>query len=169
MRRDRHDRRAGRGRSLFRLGMAVFMALSLVGEGLAASGCDDVKGTAIHPQVDWQADIKPILNTMFGGRCTGCHNGGLPPDMSDTGVDAIFKLVNFYVKPGRPLESRLFIKINCESPDGGGRMPLAGQVLTRLQQELIYDWISQGALGEAPAGSISRTFVFRDGVESLRD
>ena len=131
----------------------------------AASGCDDLSGRTLHPNVDWRLDVKPILSS----RCLGCHNGGLPPDVSDNGADAIFKLVNFYFKPGRPQESRLFVKVNCDSPDGGGRMPLGSTKLSVLQQELIYDWIAQGALGEMPTGSISRTFIFRDGIESLRE
>ncbi|MBD8524471.1 hypothetical protein [Pseudomarimonas arenosa] len=135
----------------------------------AASGCDDLGGQPIHPNVDWEMDVKPILNNMLGGRCSGCHNGAIPPDMTDNGVDAIFKLVNFYVTPGRPQESQLFIKVNCDVPDSGGRMPLAGANLSTLQQELLYDWIAQGARGESPPGAISRDFIFRDGGESLRE
>ena len=159
-------------RSLARTGLFWTLALAAVMAGAtakAASGCSDLRGTAIHPNVSWQLDVKPILSATPGGRCIGCHNGGLAPDVSDTNVDAIFKLVNVYVKPGRPQESRLFVKINCESPDGGGRMPPGNQPLSTLQQEIIYDWIAQGARGESPAGSISRSFIFHDGAESLRN
>ena len=151
------------------LWVAALTAVLAAPAAKAASGCVDLRGTAIHPNVSWQLDVKPIFSAMPGGRCIGCHNGGLAPDVSDTNVDAIFKLVNVYVKPGRPQESRLFVKVNCESPDGGGRMPLGGQPLSTLQQEVIYDWIAQGARGESPAGSIQRNFIFRDGAESLRN
>ena len=133
------------------------------------SACDDLRGGAISLAVDWQTQVKPILNAAFGGRCSGCHFAGRHPDLSDTGADAIYKIVGSYVIPGRPLESGLFDKVNCAQPYVGGRMPLGGTPLTLEQQALIYDWIAQGALGDVPGEApIERDFVFRDGAESLR-
>lgn len=131
-------------------------------------GCDDLRAGPITHAVDWQSDIKPLFNTMLGGRCTGCHFGSRFPDMTDTGVDAIYKLVNSYAIPGRPLQSGLFDKVNCAVPAIGERMPLDGLPLTPAEQALIYDWIAQGARGENPAQPIPRVFVFRDGMESQR-
>lgn len=138
-----------------------------------ASGCDDLSGRPIHPAVDWQLDVKPIFTELVGGegRCTGCHNAvqtsaGL--DLSDTNGDAIYTIVDEHlVVPGRPQASLLFLKVNCAEPPSGSRMPLGDADLSLLQQELIHDWIAQGALGE-PGGPIARRFVFRDGLESLR-
>lgn len=137
----------------------------------AASGCDDLSGAPINFGVDWQAEVKPILNEMLGGRCTSCHNSGSPAgglDLSDDGVDAIYKIVNVQVEPGDPLGSVLFVKINCAVPDFGSRMPLAGVPLTFAEQGLIFDWIAQGALGEDPEDPIFRDYLFGDGAESLR-
>lgn len=130
-------------------------------------GCDDLRGGDINFDVDWQNDIKPILNTEFGGRCSGCHFPGRFPDLTDVNFDAIYKIVGSYVIPGAPLESGLFDKVNCEVPFIGARMPLEGDPLTLEQQALIYDWIAQGALGE-PKATIDRVFIFRDGAESRR-
>jgi hypothetical protein len=130
--------------------------------------CDNLRGGTINIAVDWEKEIKPILRTDLGGRCTGCHMGSRFPDLTDTGVDAIYKLVNFYALPGRPLDSGLFDKVNCATPALGDRMPLDGMPLTLDQQALIYDWIEQGALGEDPGMPIQRSFAFRDGMESLR-
>lgn len=152
----------------------LLFAPGLARSGDAGSGCDDLRGTPIRFAVDWATEVKPILNEALGqmGRCTSCHgDGGLPPDLSDAGADAIYKIVGSYVIPGRPQDSLLFSKINCAQPfDGRARMPLAGEPLTRAQQELIHDWIAQGALGEPAEEPITprREFVFRDGVESLR-
>lgn len=129
--------------------------------------CDDLRGGDITFGVEWESQIKPILNTQLGGRCTGCHFPGRYPDLSDSGVDAIYKIVGSYVIPGRPLESGLFDKINCDAPLAGERMPLGSTALTLEQQALIYDWIAQGAYGE-PQAPIPRSFIFRDGVESQR-
>ena len=130
-------------------------------------GCDDLRGGPITFDVDWESQIKPLLNNQFGGRCTGCHFPGRFPDLSDDGADAIYKIVGSYVIPGEPLASGLFDKINCEVPLAGARMPLSGTPLTLDQQALLYDWIAQGAYGE-PQAPIARTFIFRDGAESLR-
>ena len=46
-----------------------------------------------------------------------------------------------YVAPGRPEQSLLFQKVNCDTPGVGERMPLSsyGGGLTAEQQALIYD------------------------------
>jgi hypothetical protein len=135
---------------------------------VSADACDDLRGGLITQDVDWQMEIKPLLNSMLGGRCTGCHFGTRFPDMTDQGADAIYKLVNSYAIPGLPLQSGLFEKINCDLPTVGVRMPQDSIPLTLDEQALIFDWIAQGARGEDPDQPIPRAFVFRDGMESRR-
>lgn len=153
--------------------LSATLALALVACSGSAVACDDLRGTPIVFAVDWQRDIKPIINEQFEtGRCTSCHNsgqldGGL--DLTDDGIDAIYKLVPTYVEPGAPERSLLFHKINCDQPPFGARMPFEQDALTLDQQGLIHDWIRQGALGEPDnEPPIPRVFVFRDGVEALR-
>ena len=141
---------------------------------LGGSGCTDLRGRPINFAVDWQTRIKPIINEMFEtGRCTSCHNPGQFDgnlDLTDLGIDAIYKLVPpGYAVPGQPLASLLFDKINCDQPSRGQRMPFFQATLTLEEQELFYDWIAQGAQGDVPGEpEIPRDFVFRDGAESLR-
>ncbi len=139
------------------------------------TGCDDLRGLPITFDVNWQTQIKPIINEMFvTGRCTSCHNPGQFDgnlDLTDLGIDAIYKLIPAgYVVPGRPQSSPLFDKVNCAMPGfGGQRMPFLQNPLTIDQQGLIYDWIAQGALGDVKGEQpIPRDFVFRDGHEGLR-
>lgn len=143
--------------------------------GLGGDECDDLRGQPINFDVDWQTDIKPIINEEFEtGRCTSCHNPGQGDgdlDLTDIGIDAIYKLVPpGYVVPGRPLHSPIFDKVNCALPGfGGPRMPFFQNPLTLAQQALIYDWIAQGAPGDVEGEPpIPRDFIFRDGSESLR-
>jgi hypothetical protein len=152
-----------------RLALAApcLLALLTSDADAARAGCDDLRGGEIRFDVDWQTEVKPILNTLYGGRCTGCHFPGRFPDLSDLGADAIYKIVGSYVIPGDPLGSGLFDKVNCDPPLLGERMPLDGATLTLEQQALIHDWIAQGARGE-PKAPIARRFIFRDGVESRR-
>ena len=159
-----------------RTALAAWLALAAPAAlaQLGGTGCDDLRGTPINFNVDWQTQVKPILNELFPtGRCTSCHNegqfdGGL--DLTDEDIDAIYKIVNLVVIPGKPYDSALFDKVNCDDPGWGGlRMPFLQNPLTLEQQGLIYDWIAQGALGDVPGEApIERAFVFRDGAESLR-
>lgn len=157
-------------------GLALALALhGVAANELGGQDCTDLGGQPINFNVDWQTQVKPILNTLFGGRCTGCHDSNSMLDLTDENADAIYNLFPGdpnpeYVVPGRPQASILFDKINCDDPGWGGlRMPFLEKPLTLEQQGLIYDWIAQGALGEPEAGTpIARDFVFRDGIESLR-
>ncbi|MGQ0800074.1 MAG: hypothetical protein ACT4NL_08195 [Pseudomarimonas sp.] len=156
--------------------------LAVVGSGSAAAqtfppgaGCDDLGGLPITFDVNWQTQVKPIINEMFvSGRCTSCHNPGQfdgDLDLTDLGIDAIYKLLPAgYVIPGRPFASPLFDKINCNQPGFGGlRMPFLQNPLSIEQQGLIFDWIAQGALGDVKGEqTIPRDFVYRDGLEGLR-
>jgi hypothetical protein len=142
---------------------------------LGGTGCTDLRGRPINFGVDWQTQVKPIINEMFEtGRCTSCHNPGQfdgDLDLTDIGIDAIYKLVPpGYAVPGQPLSSPLFNKVNCDLPGfGGARMPFFQNPLTIEEQELFYDWIAQGAQGDVSGEpAIPRDFVFRDGGESLR-
>jgi hypothetical protein len=156
--------------------LAAIALLALNGQAMAATGCQDLSGTTIRPGVSWQNDIKPIFNELISptGRCTSCHNFGAPAgglDLSDQEFDAIYKIVGDPVRPGDPLGSRLFNKVNCSEPDSGSQMPLAGALLSTEEREMLYDWIEQGAYGEDPEsadGAIFRDFMFRDGAESIR-
>jgi hypothetical protein len=165
--------RTRRAATLALLGACVMnlpSALALDG----SSGCTSLRGLPINFGVEWEADIKPIFNEMFPtGRCTSCHNagqldGGL--DLTDTGIDAIYRVVGVYAIPGDPSQSVLFDKINCSQPGhGGARMPFGQSPLSIAEQGLIFDWIEQGALGDVKGEApIPRDHVFRDGVESLR-
>jgi hypothetical protein len=158
--------------------VAAALALLMLPAAAAAlegsSDCTDLRGLPINFAVDWQLDIKPIINESFvTGRCTSCHNPGQFDgnlDLTDTGIDAIYKLVPSYAVPGAPGASILFDKINCFLPGhGGSRMPFGQAPLSIAQQGLIFDWIEQGALGDVEGEApIPRAFLFRDGLESLR-
>lgn len=150
-----------------RTATAIACIVLLPASGAAIAACDDLHGGTINQNVQWQTQVKPILNTMLGGRCSGCHFPGRFPDLTDIDADAIYKIVGSYALPGDPLGSGLFDKVNCDPPVVGARMPLDGEPLTLEQQALIYDWIAQGALGE-PGAPIARRFIFRDGAESRR-
>jgi hypothetical protein len=160
------------------LRLALSLALiSVLSSAQAGNECTDLSGTPIHANVSWQNDIKPMINELISieGRCTSCHNHTTPAaglDLTDEGMDAIYRLVPAFAKPGNPVGSRLFSKLNCADPEGGGaQMPLGNDPYTVIQREKFYDWIEQGAYGEDPEsidGEIIRDFIFRGSMESIR-
>jgi hypothetical protein len=170
-----------RGPARLRAAAACVFVLMACGDAralenqLGGVGCEVLRGLPLNLNVDWQTQVKPIINEQFmSGRCTSCHNAGQLDgnlDLTDEAIDAIYKIVPAgYVVPGRPLDSILFDKVNCDEPGHGGvRMPFFQNPLTTEQQALIFDWIAQGALGDVEGEPpIPRDFVFRDGLESIR-
>jgi len=115
--------------------------------------CDDLSTTLQDFSVDFETEVQPI----FTGGCANCHvqspfpDGGLRLDPGK----AYFELVNvasaqnpniMRVLPGRADLSLLFLKVNCNAPPVGVRMPLERTNLTPQDQARILDWINQGAL-----------------------
>lgn len=134
--------------------MAVFaLAAGPAFAGAGATGCDDLSGITETPDVDFQAQIQPILDG-----CTGCHGDGGNAGLDMRAGEAYDNLVGVIstsnpsrlrVDPGNPDFSALFLAVSCDAPAGPGfRMP--GTV--EAERALIRDWIAQGALPE-PAGA----------------
>ena len=146
---------------------AVFLA-GLSCPLLAASGCDSIAGIPITWNIDYSNDIQPIFNN----RCSNCHvkSGGNPEAGLDLDPGASWDaLVNvpsqeqlgrLLVVPGQPLDSVLFEKINCTTPNAGMRMPRGRTPLPLAEQALIFDWIMLGA------PSTQTDAIFLDGFEA---
>jgi len=106
--------------------------------------------------VSFAQQIQPI----FVGRCDGCHSQGGFADNQGialrlTASESLAGLVNqtssqnaslTLVTPGDAANSLLFQKVSQDSPPIGSRMPLFGSPLSVSDQNLIRDWIDQGAL-----------------------
>ncbi|MCK7595364.1 hypothetical protein [Pseudomarimonas salicorniae] len=142
----------------------------------AAEGCRNLSGLPIIQGVLWD-DVWEAMDST--SNCTqNCHLGFVPAgdlDLSNRQLSIYFLVgqlsaqsgASQRVIPGDPRRSLLFQKIACETPDVGMPMPPGGHV-PPLLQELIYDWIEQGAYGESAEDPIPRDFLFRDSMESLR-
>jgi hypothetical protein len=158
---------------------ALWLCASLA-PALAASlpaGCDELPADSlpIRYDVSFEGDIRPLLQDP-GQNCTLCH--GSSGDLSLSFANAQAQLLGpneagvpsagdpsiRRVRPFEPLASSLFLKINCDTPPFGGRMPLGGSPSPELQA-LVYDWIASGALmPDSPGGQ--RLFVA--GFEEIR-
>lgn len=82
--------------------------------------------------VFYNAEIQPI----FESNCNGCHNSQVP--ILEAGV-SYDNLMNGYVVPFSPSTSELYLKLT-ELTDGHYNRA------NQTQKDLIYSWISQGAL-----------------------
>lgn len=146
-------------------------ALAQAGVG----GCGDLGGRPIHIGIQW-AEVWQALDN--GANCTqNCHLGSVPAaglNLSNPRFSQLFLVgqtsaqgSTLLVDPGRPENSLFLHKVNCSAPGIGGPMPPGGSLSIALQ-EMIHDWIDQGAYGEAPEDALLRDFVFRGQFESLR-
>lgn len=148
----------------------LLLGLTLVAATNAAyaqSGCDSIASIPITWNIDYDTDIQPIFNN----RCSNCHvkSGGSPsagldldPDASwdaTVNIDSQEQLGRKLVKPGQPLDSVLFEKINCNAPNAGLRMPRNRPSLPLSEQALIFDWILLGA------PRLQTDFIFLGGFE----
>lgn len=145
-----------------------------------AEGCEELPAEVLPVRYDvsFEGDIRPLLEDSEQA-CTICHgssgdlslsfgsahaqllgaDGAGAPSAGDTNTPPMLR-----VKPGEPLASSLFVKLNCDVPPFGGRMPLGGSPNAELQA-LVHDWIASGALMPNSPGGL-RLFVA--GFETIR-
>jgi len=99
--------------------------------------------------VSYLNDIKPILSSSgcnAAGICHGSGAGGFTfGNLSRGSVIAASGNHGAIVSPGNASASNLYLK-TTGSPPFLSRMPIGGPFLTTAQQNLIRDWIDQGAL-----------------------
>ena len=117
----------------------------------APSGCENLSAVQPFTQVSYSLNIQSIFDS---GECLGCHSGGggsggaggLNLEMLTSYQSLVAPSVgNPRVLPGDPLNSVLFLKINCDDPGFGSRMPMDLGPMSAVRQQLIFDWIRLGA------------------------
>ena len=118
-------------------------------------GCDPLseKDHPIRYDVSFEGDIRPFITNQ----CASCHGGqgGLSLSTANArlgliganerGTPSSGNSTILRVRPFEPQASALFLKLNCDIPPFGGRMPLGGTASTEFQA-LVHDWIAGGAL-----------------------
>ncbi|PQO44814.1 DUF1553 domain-containing protein [Blastopirellula marina] len=119
-------------------------------QAVLAIGCLALCTVRIHAEdteIDFTRDIRPILS----GKCFHCHGpdeetreAGLRLDQADAAVAELDSGM-FAVVPGKPEQSELIARIVTQ--DEALRMPPPeiGKSLSPKEQELLSDWIAQGA------------------------
>ena len=132
------------------LGGLVAPYASLASAGVPG-GCDNLSAVAPFTQVSYSLNIQSIFNS---GECLSCHSGaggsggaaGLNLETLTSYQSLLAPSVgNPRVFPGDPLNSVLFLKINCDDPGFGSRMPMDLSPISAVRQQFIFDWIRLGA------------------------
>ena len=128
------------------------LAGALASAGAGSRGgptdCDSLSSVAPFSEISYSRNIQ----SLFNANCMPCHfDGGSPGGLHlDAGLSLIELLapqtpMQPRVIPRDPLASVLFLKVNCENPGSGSRMPQGSSALSLTQQALIFDWIRIGA------------------------
>jgi len=130
---------------------------------VALAGCLDAIAPDVGPaqvssaqQCDTDSDPATTVpyadvQQMFDARCTRCHGAGEPDGGLDlTSYDALLaggtRSVGTIVIAGQPCASVVYQKVT-DAPPFGSRMPRGGSTLAAAEQQLLHDWISEGAIG----------------------
>jgi mono/diheme cytochrome c family protein len=132
---------------------------------LAATGCIDAIAPDVGPiqsggEQTCNTDADPAtavpyadVQQLFDDHCTRCHR----PDgegVQESGLDLTSygalleggtRSVDTIVIAGEPCASVIFQKIT-DAPPFGSRMPRGDRALSAAEQQLLHDWISEGAV-----------------------
>ena len=115
------------------------------------NGCENLSAIVPFTQLSYSLNIQSIFDS---GECLGCHSGnggtGGAGGLNLETLTSYQSLVSPSVGtpravPGDPLNSVLFLKINCDNPGFGSRMPMDLGPMSAVRQQLIFDWIRLGA------------------------
>ncbi len=87
------------------------------------------------------------LDPLFASNCVCHRNGGVQNGLN---LDTYANLMaggntGSEVVPGNGAASLIYQKVSMTTPPVGSRMPLGGPYLSSTQQQMIKDWIDQGA------------------------
>jgi len=145
----------------------VALGLILVGFGACTTAGDplfeerDIVEIPAGAFIGFEEHVLPLFNN----RCNNCHGaaglGGLRLDSYENalmaGNDGDAPI------PCDPDNSFLYQKVSMEKPPSGVQMPMAAAPLQPEEQQLIYDWIAQGALQNAGPGGCGGPGPVEDG------
>jgi mono/diheme cytochrome c family protein len=95
-----------------------------------------VARSAAEP-VSFTRDIRPVL----AEKCLSCHG----PDASQRQAGLRLDLPNHAVRPGRPAESRMLVRVTAADPRRRMPPPGVGKPLTLGEIRLLRSWIAGGA------------------------
>jgi len=105
-------------------------------------------------RVSFANDIRPLFNRTTAG--CGCHmpsaaGPGTGTQLSGLDLSSLASLRvggassgSRIVVAGEPCSSILYLKIE-QAPPFGSRMPLGGPALSDVEEDLVHDWIAEGA------------------------
>ena len=168
-------------RQLAQLGLLMFWAAavsSIAAEphGTPNLACDDLRALPLNINVQWQDDEGGGVYSILRTHCAACHSVSGPRRfrVASTADQTLQLLLG---EPGLVIalaarSSELLLRINCvNAVQPSWRMPRCSTVPCSYRplsdQALIYDWIAQGARGEA-FGQAQSDVVFTDSLESGR-
>ncbi len=111
-----------------RLLLILFVSLALIAceTAVLKPPPDIAVSSSVKPTYTW------LSQNVFGEVCSYCHTAR-PPYLLD------YHSIKNVVKPGKPLESRLYYMVAT------GRMPKGSSKLPEEKKWAIYHWIQNGA------------------------
>jgi len=92
-------------------------------------------------QVDFSRQVRPLL----AGKCLKCHGSGKEQRAGNLRLDVAESVVGKVIVPGKPGQSKLFLRITSSDPDMKMPPPDSNLTLTAAEIDTLKRWIVQGA------------------------
>ena len=118
-----------------RLQVLVIAAL-FCGVGRLAAFAEDAVAS-----IDYARDVLPVLSS----KCFRCHGPDAAQRKGDLRLDKAEAVHGTVVTPGQPAESALISRVFESDPDLKMPPPASNVKLTVAEQELLVQWVSEGA------------------------
>ncbi len=99
---------------------------------------------ATEGRVSYNFEVRPIL----ASKCFSCHGSDPRNRKGDLRLDSFDGATASAIKPGKPDESEVLLRVESTDPDEVMPPPEKHQDLTPAQKEVLRRWISEGAAYE---------------------
>ena len=85
------------------------------------------------------------VRSLISNKCFACHGPDEKARKADLRLDTFEGATESAIQPGSPDESDLIERIISDDPDVVMPPPSHGKALTKSEQQLLHDWIGDGA------------------------
>ena len=116
----------------------------ITGKNATGSTTATVNITVIAPNPSNANATWTYISGVILPQCTGCHNSTAVAPVDDL---SSYSAVMNVVVASNPMNSLFFTYLAPGSPEP---MPLGGQALPAAEQQAVFDWINNGAIGPSP-------------------
>lgn len=120
---------------------------------------------AAEGKVSYNFEVRPIL----ASKCFSCHGSDPRNRKGDLRLDTFADATASVIKPGKPDESEVLLRVLSTDPDDVMPPPEKHQELTSAQKDVLRRWISEGAEYETHWAFVPPAEVSAQSIDEIVD